>query len=384
MSVLQVVDGVVTGRVIVTGSLPPQGRDLDVLAPPATLARSQAALRALGFVPRRSTWARFQPLELVDLRPLADEAMLARATPVEGCTRLCRADPADDLRLTALAFARDGRLSPSRRARAAVPAAVWQVARGRGDGPELDALAAALHRVDDTPGTVRRAAGRVRRVREAGLVALSGVDGAGKSTQATLLRDTLTATGIDAVVEWNRLSHDRWLDAVARPVKWLLGRRTARPEGPAGPSGAPGGERDEPETGPARGVWVVVVAVANAVAHVRSVRRHTLAGRVVICDRYVLDSVVHLESHYPSGPGQRLAVWLVRRLSPEPRAAFYLSVPPQHAIDRKPRPGIEPRVTRQARAYEHRHPALGVARLDATRPVDDLAAEIAAEVWRRL
>jgi thymidylate kinase len=372
MTALDVVDAAVRGRVLVTGALPPEGRDLDVLAPPSSVAAITDALRDNGFVPRRTTWARFAPFELVDVRALADEAMLARGVPLAECANACRPDPADALLLLARAFAHDGRLTASRRTRAEAPLDVWAEARARGGERELAAFADALR---DGEPVVPRVARRVRRVREASVVALSGIDGAGKSTQAELLRDALAATGIDAVVEWNRLSHDRWLDALARPVKMVLRRGGAHADGAAETSAGPV---------PGRGVWVVVVALANALAHLRSVRAHTLAGRVVICDRYVLDSVVQLRTEYAAGRGQRLGVALVRLLSPQPRAAFYLDLPPEVAYERKPRPGKRERLERQADGYRAECARLGVVRLDATHPPQELAAEIAAETWRRI
>lgn len=371
---LAIVDAAAAGRVLVVGALPPEGRDLDVLAGPESRDAIEDALRAHGFAPRRTTWARFAPVELVDLRDLTDPSMLGRATPLPGCTNAGRPDPADDLRLLAAAFARDGRLTEGRRRRADVPLDVWAEARARGGERDLAALAEALR---DGPPLLPRVTSRVRRTREAGVVALSGVDGAGKSTQAERLRDALGAAGIDAVVEWSRLSHDRWLDAIARPVKRLLRRTPATPSTPTSAGG------DAPsQGGRLRGAWVIVVALANALAHAHSVRRHTLAGRVVICDRYVLDSVVHLRAHYPAGLGQRLAVAVVRLLSPAPRAAFHLDLPADVAFARKPRPGREGRVAVEAERYRAEAARLGVHVLDATRPADDLAAEIARVTWR--
>ncbi|HWL35010.1 MAG TPA: hypothetical protein VNQ77_02335 [Frankiaceae bacterium] len=376
MTALEIVDAAARGRVLVTGSLPPEGRDLDVLAPRESAAAIAEALGANGFVARRTTWARFAPLELVDVRELAAEAMLARALPLAGCANVCRPDPADALLLVARAFAHDGRLTASRRTRAEAPLDVWAEARARGGERELAAFAEALREGEPV---VPRVARKVRRVREAGVVTLSGVDGSGKSTQAELLRDALTATGIDAVVEWNRLSHDRWLDAIARPVKKVLRRGGSRPATSTAPSA-----KAAAEPAPVRGAWVVVVALANALAHLRSVRAHTLAGRVVICDRYVLDSVVQLSTQYPPGLGRRIGIALVRLLSPRPRAAFYLDLPAEVAWERKPRPGRRERMERQAERYREECERLGVTRLDATRSPEALAAEIATEVWRRL
>jgi len=214
-------------------------------------------------------------------------------------------------------------------------------------------------------------------MRDAGVITLSGVDGSGKSTQAEQLRQTLTTAGFDAVIEWNRLSHDRWLDALARPVKRLTGSGSSNATEPTGGSaeGTPRGVRT---------LWVVVVALANALAHNGSVRRHTLAGRVVICDRYTLDSVVQLRSDYPPGLGNRLGVAIVRALSPRPVASFYLAVPPEVATARKAWEGSDERLLRHARGYDTECARLRVQRIDATRPAATVAAEIARETWRRI
>lgn len=378
MSAVATVDAAIDGRLLVAGSLPPGGRDLDLLGHPADLAAAAAALEAEGFVRRGTTWASFDPLELVDLDVLADDRMLERATPLPGCDRIVVPDPADRLRLTATAYAADRLLTSSRRSRAEVSPEVWATARLRGDASALALLQQALAH-DPGPGLPLRVAGRVRRMRTAGVVTLSGIDGSGKSTQAELLRDTLATTGFETVIEWNRLSHDRWLDAIARPVKRLLGRGGS---GPSRPQESGGSAATVPRGG--RTLWVVVVALANAVAHNRSIRRHLLAGRVVICDRYVLDSVVQLRSDYPAGLGNRLGTALVRWLSPRPVASFLLDLPPEVATARKPWWDEEERLVRHARGYQREAPRLGVVRLDATQPVPVVAAAIARETWRSL
>lgn len=381
MTALEIIDAAASGRVLVTGSLPPEGRDLDVCLTAAERDAVGVALLERGFVPRGHTWARFEPLELVDLELLDDESMLVRATPLPGCVHVSRPDPADSLRLLAASFARDGQLTPSRRARAEAAPEVWAAARSRGGSSELTALSEALGSADPAPALTHRLRGRLGRMRDAGVVTLSGVDGSGKSTQAAHLRQTLTTAGFETVIEWNRLSHDRWLDAIAGPVKRLTGRvsstatdRIVEPTGGSA-SGTPRG---------ARGLWVVIVALANAVAHNRSVRRHLLAGRVVICDRYTLDSVVQLRSDYPPGLGNRLGVALVRALSPRPVASFYLAVPPEVATSRKAWEGSDGRLLRHARGYEAECARLGATRIDATQPADAVAAQIARETWLRI
>ncbi|WP_372728587.1 dTMP kinase [Nocardioides sp.] len=388
MTALEIVEAAADGPVLVAGSLPPQGRDLDLLAPRERLNRLEDALAASGFVEQRGTWARFEPLELVDLDPLPDPGMLARATPLPGHRHVCVPDPADALRLTARSYARDRRMTPGRRARADVPAAMWAEAAARGDASELRLLEQATTTEPPTPDLVRRVRGRVSRMRSAGVITLSGVDGSGKSTQAERLQASLATAGVETVVVWHRLSHDGWLDRLARPVKRLLRRGRAGESVSTGTAQSPepverGGTAANAPRG-TRNVWIVLVAVANALTHLRTVRRHTLAGRLVISDRYVLDSIVQLHSDYPAGPGRWLGIWLVRALSPRPRASFLLAVPGEMARARKPWSGPVEQLERHVQDYAVVARRLSVVHVDGTRPLTEIADQIARETWRRL
>jgi hypothetical protein len=61
----------IDGRVLVFGSLPPQGRDLDLLARPDQFSKLEMLLRGEGFIPRGQRWARFAgpDVALVELVP---------------------------------------------------------------------------------------------------------------------------------------------------------------------------------------------------------------------------------------------------------------------------------------------------------------------------
>jgi len=204
--------------VLVFGSPPGSGRDLDLLVRPDELATIAGALASAGFRSRNEEWVRFREstAEAVDLVPAADwslpqpelDDVFARARPLDGFERLVAPSPEHVLLVLARITGGSG-LSPKRRGRidgalADEPEA-WRLARARaaawGLRSELDRLERAYR---------GEPAGRPRlpRPRRPRVVALSGIDGSGKSSQARALRAALEQLGHETAVEWSPYGQD--------------------------------------------------------------------------------------------------------------------------------------------------------------------------------
>ena len=425
MTILEELDAAVAHRVLVFGSLPPGGRDLDLLARPAEAVALREALTAAGFVNKRSAWARFRDCDVEVVEVVAAErwrlpddelrAVFEQATPVEGLDRLVAPAPHHALLVLARRLARDGRWDVKRRSRVAtaVAAAPDVAEEARARAPvwraelALELLLRSLPEDRPPPVTERAravaedlgggptAAARAWKAvapRPAGrggaVVAFSGLDGAGKSSQATALRDALDRLGYDAVIEWTRLTHNPSLDVVARPVKRVLsavrrrGRNAQPPAEAAGPTGARTPRRSRGRVLDAG--WTTFVALANAMAQRRATAPHLRAGRVVICDRYTLDSAAHLRRRYGPDRGFRFQIGLIRMLSPRPLRAYHLEVRPETSMERKKEHYTLDDLRLHARMYAEERERLGVRRLDGERRREDLCALIAADVWRAL
>ena len=228
---------------------------------------------------------------------------------------------------------------------------------------------------------------RSRRPRRPRIIALSGIDRSGKSTQARALCETLEGLGYDVAVEWAPIASNPVLGAIAAPLKALLSRsRRLAPAERHEPSGLhhDAGTELRARSATVRFVWTTLVALENAIWHLRAASRHTLAGRVVIFDRYVLDSAARMRFQYGEQRRFRFQQALVRLLSPRPVASFYLELPPGLSLERKDDRWTLRDLETQARVYAHEASRVGVTRLDATRPREELCAEIAATVWRAL
>jgi thymidylate kinase len=431
MTLAETIDHLLTGPVLVFGSPPPAGRDLDLLARPAEERALTAWLEQERFIERDGEWARFRncAAESLDLVPLAAwglpdasaAELFAEARPVPGFRQLVRPAP----RHLLLALARrlvegDGRLPQKHRERIdsalAEDPAAWDGARAAAPSWSAQRALLQLERAYRSGGRVsrfRRAAalaewpyaqGRsparalVRAWLEAGraqqpsphLISFSGLDGAGKSSQAEALRHALEQLGWVVEMQWVRLEwttlwENPWLGIIGWPARTALGLLARlRSHGEGGPATALTPTEVRERSGFVANAWVTVVALAHASAQRRETRPRLRPGTIVICDRYTLDAAAHLRFRYGQSHAFRRQIGLVRRLSPSPLRAYFVDVPAETAHARKAEQYSLDDLSRQALLYREEAPRLGVRRLDGERPREELCAEIAEDVWRAL
>ena len=448
LEVARLADEAARNRIVVSGSLPPDGRDLDLIVRAEDEEAIAPRLREEGFHENRGEWVRFRGCgaEAVDLIPAADwelpaaelEALFDDAALLDGFERLARPAPHHLLLMLARRLVQgDGALDDKRRARveraladnsdawaaAGSHASHWGMQRGLAGlraayelGERLSARAraeATAERLVSLGMNPRRAQAQgwrrvLRPPAERGgfLVSFSGLDGAGKSSQAEALRDALERLGYEVRLEWTRLEWTTlWeggsgLGRVAWPVTRAvalaerLRRRGKQAE--AAEAAEPAQTDwytdvvDSPASrlrrrfGTVNDAWVTVVAVAHSRAQRRATAPHIRAGRAVICDRYTLDAAAFLRFRYGEGRRFRRQVRLLERLSPRPLRAYHVDVPADVAHTRKAEQYSLDELERQTRLYREERNALGVTALDGERPREELCTEVALDVWRAL
>ena len=214
--------------------------------------------------------------------------------------------------------------------------------------------------------------GRVQRF----VVAVSGVDGAGKSTVLEGLQRDLDRCGLPVGRVWLRpgMGLGR-LTGLARRVK----RSRGLDEEPGVNRVAADPDADlSSRRGPVGWVWSMTVAV-SFVAGVR--RQHAAARGVVLYDRHLLDALVTLDFLY-GGADLRVQQWLVRLATPRADVSLHLDVSVDEAVRRKPGDQIGRRaVDRQVAGYQRWLGRLpGTRLLDAARDVDVVVAEAVRRV----
>jgi thymidylate kinase len=441
MTIVQQIDAAVEDRILAFSPLPPEGRDVDLLVRPTEQTALAALLTREGFHERGWEWASFRACsaEAVDLVPAMSlglpekelASLFSEALPIEGMRNVARPAPHHFLLLLGrYTVEGNGALPEKRRVRIkhalAEDPKAWDAAAQRASSWSGHEALAALRIAYETGAPASRR-GRVRanaeRLRALGwrphrawarawrdlltqrrppgrLISFSGLDGAGKTSQAEALKDSLEHLGFDvdiawARLEWTTLWENRWLGLIAAPARGalrLLSWLTASLRSGRAPS------RDEadnsrPPLEPARvrerselisQVWVSIVAVAHGWAQRRTTRAHLRHGAVVISDRYTLDAAVQLRYHYGAERLFRFQTWLLRRLSPTPLVAYFVDVPPETAYRRKPEQYDLGALTRQALLYRELAERLGARLLDGERAREELCAEIAAEAWGML
>jgi thymidylate kinase len=157
------------------------------------------------------------------------------------------------------------------------------------------------------PAVTRRSA-VARRFRPL-VIALVGIDGSGKTTQAHRLAEALSAHGIPATY-WQNAGGRRWFGRLARH----LGRRDA-------------------QLLFGRGGLLLIESVLRWLAIARALLRSWLGGRVAVMDRYAVCQYASIRAH----GGRPTAEWLARlayRLFPRPDVTFLLAVDPGTAYGR--------------------------------------------------
>jgi thymidylate kinase len=430
-SLVRLVDALVEDRILVFGSLPPRGRDLDLLVRSPEAGALNAGLEADGFTRHGSRFARFHDCsaDVVDLAPagswrLPDQelrALFLEAEPLAGTRHVVRPAPHHALLIIARRTVGEGRALRARHAdrirlsleedpaafeRAVERSVAWGASRAlsllqdgyrSGAGLPVGARTRAALELERGRRTgLRRPIAALRRIwrppRLGAVIALSGLDGCGKTTQSQSLQAALDCLGYETVLAWISIKAFRlpqWLEAlsnvVARGVSLFSrppGRRTK--EGDAQDSRAKAEIRKQVRRRSSLVTfgWSLIVMLHMTLRTGRMIWPAVLRGRVVVCDRYVLDSAVHLSYEYGEEYRYGLQTRLLRLAGPAP-LAFFLDLPPEEASVRKPDYDVTQNA-RRAAIYRAMAEQLGARRIDAELPRNQICAEVARTVWDSL
>lgn len=179
-------------------------------------------------------------------------------------------------------------------------------------------------------------------------ISISGVDGSGKTTVISELVRLLTARGVLVHTEWLRFSHSLSLPVLAAArvlgvterIQLADGRRISVHRF----SKAPRLGRLYAKTTMLEMRWAVS----------RAVRRAARRRAILICDRFVQDTVVDLSlSLGQPGLSNSGLGGSILSLQPQGHVAFVILAPPAVLVQRRPENAADPAFPSRVAAYKH-------------------------------
>ncbi len=218
------------------------------------------------------------------------------------------------------------------------------------------------------------------------VIAIGGMDRAGKSLQRRLLMEHLAERGHEPVYRWSRVGYTRRLENVKRWLRSLRGREARK-----------GGEpRSYPQRAsrlrsPAkRWLWTTVALLDLLWEYAVTIRRLHVGGRAVVCDRWLCDALVDFRVNFPQERVEERWLWrLLERFALRPDATFLLLVSPEESLRRARASGrrhVEPTGVLEARLEEYRRVAASGSgeAVDAERDPERIAQDLRERLEVRL
>ena len=210
------------------------------------------------------------------------------------------------------------------------------------------------------------------------LVAFSGIDGAGKSTQTSHLQAYLETQGLKPVYLWSRGGYTTLFNGLKSALRRFGGNRLP-------PPGISERRQAYMQRRWVRCLWLVLSLLDLVRVYGLTIRFWRLLGRPVLCDRYLWDTLIDLRLNFPAENVERWWLWrLLVRLAPQPDVSFLLMIPVEESLRRsqeKDEPFPEPEEGRRRRYAQYQQlqqKGHWSVVIDATKPVDQVWAEIRA------
>ncbi len=205
------------------------------------------------------------------------------------------------------------------------------------------------------------------------LIAFSGIDGSGKTTQVKLLQDQLRRNGFETSKMWSR-----WRPLLSLPLLFVL-----RKSGQVSVHKADFlsiVEFHAIKNQSVASLWCFATQLENFLKISVKIIIPLTLGRAVICDRYVLDLMVDGVSDLHDSPTEIRFGFKLLRLLPRPDRAFLIDIDAESAFKRKPdMPSISYNIER-IRSYLALCNEAGVKVVDGRRSPEAIHQEVCSLV----
>jgi thymidylate kinase len=170
---------------------------------------------------------------------------------------------------------------------------------------------------------------RLLELRMKKLIVFSGLDGAGKSTQISLLMETIRKQGLSPYYLWSRGGYTPFFNLLKGLIR-LASFGLAIPQSGLSP------RRERAFSKPwVQAAWLLIAIWDLILLYGIWIRLQKLLGKVVICDRYLWDTLVDFRLNFPALNIESWWLWkLLIRISPVPEVVFLMLIPVSESIRR--------------------------------------------------
>jgi dTMP kinase len=173
------------------------------------------------------------------------------------------------------------------------------------------------------------------------LISISGVDGSGKTTYAEILRDTFIFCELRTKYMWSRIGSSALLKPFSKIAKILHGlKRGQLILKPSENTKELEARREElfGKSSLLRSSVLAIILAEMLCQYFFRVKLPLLFNKIVICDRYVYDSLVDISTRYGVDLNSKEGQFIKRilmALTPAPDISYCLFVPLENACSRK-------------------------------------------------
>tara|TARA_R110002049_G_scaffold303988_1_gene498773 strand:+ start:9726 stop:10376 length:651 start_codon:yes stop_codon:yes gene_type:complete len=161
------------------------------------------------------------------------------------------------------------------------------------------------------------------------IIAFSGLDGAGKSTQIELLKNYFENYGEKVILFWSRGGYTPGMQF----LKDLM-RKSKNSKIPSGQGHSK--EREKSFSNPfIRKIWLSLAILDLIFFYGIYLRFKSIFGYRVICDRYIFDTHIDFKLNFPQEKVDKWLLWkLLIIFAKKPKRHFVLTIPVKESIRR--------------------------------------------------
>ena len=213
------------------------------------------------------------------------------------------------------------------------------------------------------------------------MIAFSGLDGAGKSTQIDLLSKKYSSRGSKSLVFWSRGGYSpgmQWLKNILRISKQTsqkehMHRQQARAKSFSNTI--------------VRKTWLILAILDLIFFYSVYIRLMELFGTKIICDRFIYDTLLDFELNFPEEKVEEWGLWkLLLFISVSPVKHFVITIPVIESLYRsklknEPFPDSKEVLKSRLNKYlEYVSANSNVIHIDGTDEIENIHSEIGKEL----